>query len=515
MALVLAGIRTLVLPFENLAENPTQDWRGSAFEESISSHLESMGMDVVDVASRNRQLREKGFVPEEAVTRASAIVLAKDLGCDRLILGTFHPGSEGDEKRIDVTARLVDLNKGTTLGVVQDHGSTDSFLRLTNQVAKNILRLERDDAPAAFDTEAERREKILPEALEASARARLSFDAEEKERLLKRAIEKSPEYLEARLELGRLLLQDGRAREAIDVLVLAKGEGLLYRRAYFSLGLAYLAAAEPSLAFDVYQSLSEGSENPAVFNNLGVALMRLDRFLEATEAFEHAIDLGGETKALVFNLGWSHWRAGKGAAALELFQKLVTADPVDAEARFMLSAAAASQAKPDLAERSRESALVLNPQLAKVNPATVQGWERSMVSSESGGSLAWASEPFELDEDVVALEELFDARELRRLGRNDDAIQLLQKSLYRDPNALDSRRELAAVYQEMGALDEAASELSILLWSEPSAEAHVQLARVYMEMQEPAKAMAELDKALALDPEHPEARGLRAEMLVP
>src|SRR3990172_6533671 len=65
-----------------------------------------------------------------------------------------------------------------------------------------------------------------------------------------------------------------------------------------------------------------------------------------------------------------------------------------------------------------------------------------------------------------------------------------------------SRRELADLYRERGELQEAMSELSILLWTEPSADAHAGLARVYLEMQEPGKAVArEVEKALALDPE--------------
>jgi Tfp pilus assembly protein PilF len=38
---------------------------------------------------------------------------------------------------------------------------------------------------------------------------------------------------------------------------------------------------------------------------------------------------------------------------------------------------------------------------------------------------------------------------------------------------------------------------------------------VYLEMEEKAKAVEEVDKALALDPEHPEARGLRSEIAPP
>jgi len=513
LALVLSGsLRTLVLPFENLGEDPTQNWKGSAFEEAVSSHLESAGFDVVDLASRNRQLLEKGLALGEPITRASAIVLAKDLGADRVVLGEFRPGDD----RIEVTARIIDLTRGATVGVVDDFGDQKAFSRLANQIVKNLFRLERDQVPPSFDAEAERRVKIPAAALEASALARTQSDSGEQKGLLERALKSHPDYLEVRLLLGDTLLDEGLPREATEVLAGARGQGPLYQRAYFDLGLAYLEAGEPRLGFEVFRNLAEAEEAPArSHNNLGVALMRLDRILEAIEAFERAREVGSDSKTYLFNLGWAQWRAGKGALAFELFEKLAAEDPIDAEAHFLLAAAAVSQARPELAEKSRATALVLAPHLEGVDPATVTNWERALGAVEASPDLTSLSASVEIEEDVFGLMELLEARELRSRGRTEEAIQLLQRSLYRDPNDTGSRRELADIYRERGELQQALSELSILLWTEPSAETHVRLARVYLQMREPGKAVEEVEKALELDPEHPGARGLRSEIAHP
>ena len=513
LALVLAGgLRTLVLPFENVSEDRAQDWKGSAFEETVSSHLESAGFDVVELAGRNRQLLEKGFALGEPITRASAIVLAKDLGADRLVLGEFRPVDD----RIEVTARIIDLTRGATIGVVDDFGGAKTLSRLANQIAKNLFRLERDQTPPSFDAEAERRLKIPPAALEASALARIESDPGEKKALLERALSSHSDYLEVRLLLGDHLLDEGLPREATEVLAGARGRGLLYQRAYFDLGLAYLQASEPRLAFEVFRNLAETEIAPAAsYNNLGVALMRLDRIPEAIEAFERARELGSEKKTYLFNLAWAEWRAGKGALAFELFEKLAAEDPIDAQAHFLLAAAAVSQARSDVAERSGATALVLAPHLEGVDARTVSNWERPLGAVEAGSDLSSLSASIEIEEDVFGLMELLDVRELRARGRTEEAIQLLQRSLYRDPNDTGSRRELADIYRERGELQEALSELSILLWTEPSAEAHVRRARVYLQMQEPGKAVEEVEKALELDPEHPGARGLRSEIAQP
>ncbi len=510
LALVLAsGLRTLVLPFENLSEDRALDWKGSAFEEAISSHLASAGLDVVDLGARNRQLLEKGLTPGEPITRASAIVLAKDLGADRLVLGEFRPVTD----RIEVTARLIDLNRGATVGVVDDFGESGKLSRLANQIAKNLFRLERDQAPPSYEAEAERRLKIAPAALEAAALARTEGDAGQQKTLLEKALSSHPDYLEVRLLLGRRLLDEGLPLEATEVLAGARGRGLLYERAYFELGLAYLRASEPRLAFEVFRNLAEKEgASASSHNNLGVALMRLDRIPEAIEAFERASEIASEMRTCVFNLAWAQWREGKGALAYELFAKLAAEDPIDAEAHFVLAEAAVSQARADVAERSRATALVLAPHLEGVDARTVSNWERTLDDIEAGADFSWLTVPMEIEEDVFGLAELLDARELRARGRTEEAIQLLQRSLYRDPNDTGSRRELADIYRDRGELQEALSELSILLWTEPSAETHVRLARVYLQMQEPGKAVEEVEKALELDPEHPGARGLRSEI---
>ncbi len=382
LVLVLAsGLRTLVLPFENLSDDRSQDWKGSALEEAVGSHLESAGLDVIELGARNHELLEKGLNLGGPITRASAIVLAKDLGADWLVLGEFRLV----EGRIEVTARLIDLNRGATLGVVDDFAESEKFARLTNQIAKNLFRLERDGPPPSYDAEAERRLKIPLAALEAAALARTESDVVQQKALLSKALSSHPDYLEVRLLLGDRLLEEGLPREATEVLAAVRGRGRLYERAYFDLGLAYLDASEPQLAFEVFRNLVErDGTNAAFHNNLGVALMRLDRIPEAIEMFDRAHELGPDQRTCLFNLAWAQWRAGKGAIAFELFENLASQDPIDPEAHFVLAEAAVSQARPAVAERSRASALVLAPYLEGVDVRTVSNWERTLDDSAAG-----------------------------------------------------------------------------------------------------------------------------------
>ena len=161
-----------MLPFENVGGEPSENWKGSAFEEAISSHFESAGYDIVDLETRNRRLMELGFDPFEPVSRATAIGLGKDVAAQRLIVGSFRT----IENRIDVEARLVDLKRIATIGIVDDFGKAGDVAKLSNQIAKNLFRLERDRAPSGFDERAQTRERLGVAALEASAKARISTE---------------------------------------------------------------------------------------------------------------------------------------------------------------------------------------------------------------------------------------------------------------------------------------------------------------------------------------------------
>ncbi len=510
LLLLVASVRTLVLPFENVGGEPSENWKGSAFEEAISSHFESAGYDIVDLETRNRRLMELGFDPFEPVSRATAIGLGKDVAAQRLIVGSFRT----IENRIDVEARLVDLKRIATIGIVDDFGKAGDVAKLSNQIAKNLFRLERDRAPSGFDERAQTRERLGVAALEASAKARISTEPQEQRRQLELALSLEPTYLEARLLLGHLLLRAGEPRLAIDVLVAAGDRGVRFPNAYFDLGLAYMAVDEPAAVIQIFGSLANRENvSAASYNNQGVALMRLGRHAEAMEAFQLAMDADGSDTTFLFNLGWSQWRLGKGASALERFERAAELMPGDGEVHLLLSAAASSQAKPGLAERARATALMLSPRLAEVDPAIVTGLARIRVKPTMVRAPVDAHAG--LGEDVTALAALFDVQALRERGRLDEAIHLLQRSLHRDPGAVELRRELVELLRETGELDYAVRELEMLVWIQPTADNHIELARVYLELEDPSNALTEVEKALALEPEHPEAERLRAELELP
>ncbi len=500
LALGVAGVlRTLIMPFDDLSPEQNQAWVGQGFAEALTSHLSSAGQDVVSLTELERKLEEKGITAGASVTTATVIVIGRELGATRAVVGAYRV----EEELVEVTVKVIDLEVGGIVGMIEDHGGVRNLLHLENQVAKNLFRLQ-ESVPSSFEGFAARREAVPLAAHEKHCRARGSNDPAKRRENLESALQIHPNYPEARLLLGRLALEAGAPREAIETLSRIRPSEAVYREAYFLLGLAYLGVDDPSGAAEIFTHLAEQEEKAAFVNNLGVAWLRENDLAQAATAFERAVELAPDDELYLFNLGWISWRAGKGSEALRWFREAVRLDPEDAEAHYLLSAAAAAQALPDESNEERELALALSPELADVDAATVETLER--VADRLPPRTRVVRYAPVTTESMV--EKLVQARAHRAEGRLEDAIRELQRLLYMEPHLLEARMELAETYLEAGELDKAVGEFRILLWDQESTEAHIRLAEAYFKMDDHQRAHVHAERALELEPGNQEAHQL-------
>ncbi len=74
-------------------------------------------------------------------------------------------------------------------------------------------------------------------------------------------------------------------------------------------------------------ALTEYSEFPAAWNNLGMLLMERDQNLEAVAAFERAAELSSTDPRFPYNIGVIWWRLGYGEDASKQFNRALERDP--------------------------------------------------------------------------------------------------------------------------------------------------------------------------------------------
>ncbi len=507
----------MVVPFDNLSPEGTHGWVGDAIAETLSSHLRLVGHDVVSSEDWQELRRQEGIENGAPLTLAILVEIGKESGADRVVMGSFR----GKDGRLEVTAQVIDVATGDKLGVIEDYGKLEDLVEIENQLAKNLLRLEGGRVPEAHRLAVERRKALPLEAYEDYVRAKIVDSATKRRELLESALAIYPDFADAALLLGQVLLEQYDLERALEVLSTIPPEDPAYRDAYFTMGVAYLEADQTRLAVEIFTRLSEQEKAACFLNNLAVAYFRRGELEEAVGTFREAAELEPSTEPYPFNMGWSAWRSERKHEARHWLTTATQIEPKDAEAFFLLSLIAADADDPDEAARQRGMALSLSPELAEIDEDSVGSVERAverlphaLANYRFSASPPAASESVEPVEKVVAeapepqdetaddpKKILDEARSLRESGDLHGAARELERAVYLDPHSVGIRLELAEVYREVGEFDKAAAELHVVLWNREDAPTHLRLAEVYEAKGELDMALIHAEKAATLDQE--------------
>lgn len=133
-----APLRVVILPFENLSQNPADDWLSQSFAESLTMGL--LPVHALQVIERNQikeVLREQHFGQNERVDAESAPKLGKLLGAKVVIIGSYQ--KVGDQLQANV--RFVDAETGRidTERYARIQGSFDQIFDLQDELAHKLI----------------------------------------------------------------------------------------------------------------------------------------------------------------------------------------------------------------------------------------------------------------------------------------------------------------------------------------------------------------------------------------
>jgi tetratricopeptide (TPR) repeat protein len=559
----------MVLPFENTSNRAEYNWVGESFADAIAELLNKPGLIVVTSDERElayQQLR----LPETVIpSRATAIKLARQAKATMIVIGSYsvtpaakpanaEAKTDDDQEKppadgyVQVTARVIKVNEGRTLGEVLDGGwATRQFdyggplttlQDIHGRLAYQIL-YQRDKAlPFSQNQIVQEATKIPQKAFEAYVKAvQLNLRNEVRARYLKNAMHYYAEalggavYPQAAFELGRGYMSLGNWKDATEYFSKIQKKEPHYAEAAFYASLGYTKLGDYGRALATIVPLSSDLPLIGVYNNAGATAVQAARenkneaertrlLNQATEFLKSAADSAPNDQMVHFNYGYALFLSGKYADAADHFRPVITADQRDGQAYFLFAKSLAKIGKT-------EAAAAADDQARRYLQSAYAKWETEWQKSQTTRGVivrmrdvldrtsvfnldrerritAEANSPSSATQDL-----LIKARDLYQAGRDEEALPELHRVVMIEPtNAeaylLSGRINLRRSDQEAAI----AALKTAIFWDPKLIDAHILLGRIFLDRGDRGEARKYALSAITIDPNNPEAIALQRQV---
>src|SRR6185312_10778078 len=472
------GDVVMVLAFENTSNRPEYNWVGESFADSLTELLNKPGLLVVSGDERSLAYQRVGLPETIIPSRATSIKLARAAKASMIVLGTYTvvPPQETDPKAkgkaekdkssaeayVQVTARVIKVNEGRTLGEVLDGnwatrqfdfgGALTTLQNIQGRLAYHIL-YQRDRAlPFSQNQLVQEATKIPPQAFEAYVKA-VQVDERDDKRVnyLKNAMRLYSDanggavYTQAAFELGRYYMLDGKWKEATEYFIKLQKKEPHYTEAAFYAGLAYAKLGDWGRALASLVPLATDTPLIGVYNNAGAVAVQASREQKKEKEDERQKLLGQgisflkrasesspDDSMVRFNYAYALFLAGNYAEAAEQLRPVIASDPRDGQAYFIFAKSLEKIGKSEGAEAADNQARRYLQTYAKWQDE----WQKSQTTSKLTLRLRdilnlddvtdLARRVSEADA-TPAQDLLLKARELYQAGRDDEALPELHR----------------------------------------------------------------------------------------
>lgn len=217
----------VVFPFENLSEDRSLYWVSEAVADGLTRELRRSGGEAFERSERLSIVEDLGVPALSAMTLASQIKAAEELGAAALVTGSFRAA----DGLVTVRARVVDVPAGKSGPWVEVQGSLREIFALQRATYLTVrpalsrtagvrARTGTGDAAPEDGTPQPAYEYLLKSFFEEAPPKR--------EQLLRRALDLAPDYLRAQVEVAQVYLDSGQADKAAGALsrVVTRDRGL-------------------------------------------------------------------------------------------------------------------------------------------------------------------------------------------------------------------------------------------------------------------------------------------------
>jgi len=348
------------------------------------------------------------------------------------------------------------------------------------------------------------------------------------------ALRISPNYLEAMVNLGALLVRVGRPAQAVGVLERLVEIDPDNGSARLNLGAALEGLGRFEQAASHYQeALRLIPDSDQAHNNLGNVLQGLKRYDEAVAHYQEALRLNPDNVLAHINLGNALRVLGRFEEGVAHYQEALRLKPDSAEAHNNLGFALSGEGRIEEAAAHYKEALRLNPDYMKahnnlanalkqqgrfdeaiahyqeamrIKPGNAQAhFNVGMVLQalrrpEEG--LAHFQEALRIKPDHV--EAHFNrGHTLQNLGRMEEAVAHYQEVLRIKPDFSGVHYKLGTALQALGSLEEALAQYQLVLRIKPDyAAAHSRSGTTLEALGRFKEALSHHDDALRYSPEN-------------
>jgi tetratricopeptide (TPR) repeat protein len=409
---------------------------------------------------------------------------------------------------LTVRAREITLIAGRVEGNVAEEGPLTDIVRVLDRVAARL--------GGPQDSRKTSRDQPVLAAFEPFIKGLLAETPAGQVKYLVTALALDPAYDRARIALWQAYTSDGDHERAMKAALAVPEDSRFHRRARFLAALSELRLKRYQQA---HTRLSGLGTEATVLNNLGVVQLQRGDARDTQTApyyFQKALEADPDDPDYRFNLGYAFYLARDRQAAVSWLRDAVRRNPADGEAHYVLGTALLESGASAEGNRERDLALRLSSEYEEWGrrPSAEQvprGLERVKEDLEPSRLLRW--------EQAIVVTEQRDHQELAAFhlerGRrffaqeNDrEAVEELRRSLYLLPYQAEAHLLLGRSYLRTGRVREAIDTLKISIWSEDTAAGHLALAEAYLQAHETEPALAEAERALAMDPGSAAAKGL-------
>jgi tetratricopeptide (TPR) repeat protein len=459
-------------------------------------------------------------------------------------------GEKSTEAYVQVSARVIKVNEGRTLGEVMDGtwatrqfdfgGLLTTLQNIQGRIAYQIL-YQRDKAlPFSQNQLVQEATKIPQRAFEAYVKGvQLSERDPKRANYLKNALRFYGDanggavYSQAAFELGRFYMLEGKWKEATEYFTKLQKKDQNYTEAAFYAGLGYAKLGELGHALAALVPLSTEMPLIGIYNNAGAVAVQASReekkeaerarlLEQGTSFLARAAESAPDDQMVHFNYAYSLFLAGKYAEVAEQLRPVITADPRDGQAYFLFAKALEKIGKSEAATAADDQARRYLQTYAK--------WQTEWQKSQSTSNVSLRMRDVLSQDDVSDLmrkkavaanvdagsatqDLLVKARDLYQAGRDDEALPELHRVVMIEPTNAEAYLLSGRINQRRGDQEAAIAALkTAIFWDPKLIEAHILLGRIFLERGDRGEARKYASSAMTIDANNQEAIALQRQV---